>query len=357
MSRGTPSFDRIILGVGRIHRRFGTTDPDVQAGVVAAFAELERTGRYDTIRLIRDERIPLRIVCQYWRERRLDQLADLDLAEHVEPWKEWALRHANTRTVDSYLAQLRVLIPEGHRFPRSHFTRRYLSEAAAKLKCQGPTVRRYLAAWSSFAGFLLERDLLEHNPIRSLRWPRENPPREVWLPLEDVIRLVDAHEDPYRAFAALREGTGAEVSAALRVRRGDVDETRLTVMLMGTKTRHRQHNTRARQAVVDPWAMERLAAYIAAGRFTPHAPLFPGITEERALKRQKRVLKTLGLREDYRLHDCRHSYAVRKMKAGIEPQLIANNLGHANATMVLKIYGKYRPTAAEIARLAMRVER
>ena len=199
---------------------------------------------------------------------------------------------------------------------------------------------------------MVERDIIEHNPISDLTWPRENAPRESWLPLEDVIRLVDAQPERYRTLAALREGTGAEISAALKVRRRDLDQTRSAVHLRGTKTAHRD-----REAFVDPWAMERLAGYIQARRFAPDAPLFDGITGQNALRVQRKALKALGLPADYTLHDARHSYAVRKMKAGAEPQLVASNLGHRDATMVLRVYGKYRPVASDIARLGIKVAR
>ncbi len=108
---------------------------------------------------------------------------------------------------------------------------------------------------------------------------------------------------------------------------------------------------------MDPWAMERLAGYIQARRFAPDALLFEGITGQNALRVQRKALGGLGLPKEYRLHDARHSYAVRKMKAGAEPQLTANNLGHRDATMVLRVYGKHRPVASDIARLGIKLAR
>jgi hypothetical protein len=37
------------------------------------------------------------------------------------------------------------------------------------------------------------------------------------------------------------------------------------------------------------------------------------------------------------------------MKAGANPQDIANNLGHCNASQVVTRYGKYRVTLADLA--------
>jgi integrase len=65
---------------------------------------------------------------------------------------------------------------------------------------------------------------------------------------------------------------------------------------------------------------------------------------------QKKALKALKLEPSYRLHDARHSYAVRQMKDGTDPQIIANNLGHRDTVMLWRVYGKYRPTAHDLAR-------
>ena len=277
------------------------------------------------------------------------KLGDVDLAQHIEPWTRWAQRRANARTVSDYLKQLRALAPEGAPFPRSTLTRRRVSDALAALQCSGSTARRYLAAWSSFASYLLELEVLEANPVRSIKAPRENAPREVWLPLDDVMRLVDAQPEPFRALAALREGAGVEISAALRVRRRDVDLTRAVIHVSGTK-----NQWRSRPVLVDEWAMRRVAEYVSSGGFMPDALLFAGISQRYAWGVQKRALKSLKLDEGYRLHDARHSYAVRQMKSGTDPQLIANNLGHKDTVMLWRVYGKYRPTAHDLARERMR---
>jgi len=264
----------------------------------------------------------------------------------------WAERRASSSTVAKYRTQLAALFPPGAPFRRSEFTRRRISESLAALPCSGSTARRYLAAWSSFASFLVDRDILDANPVRSVRAPRPNPPRELWLTLEDVTRLVDAQPEPFRTLAALREGAGVEISAALTVRRCDVDLPRGTVFVRGTKT-----PSRTRPVAVESWAMDRLASYLRARPSTPDAPLFPGVTERRALDVQRIALRQLGLDVRYTLHDARHSYAVRRMKAGDDPHMVAHNLGHRDPVMVLRVYGKYRPTAYDLARTHLRALR
>ncbi len=83
----------------------------------------------------------------------------------------------------------------------------------------------------------------------------------------------------------------------------------------------------------------------------PDAPLFDGVDYWDAIASHRSALKALGLPKDYTLHDARHRFAVRWIRAGIDPNLIAANLGHKNAMLVLNVYGKHRPCALDLARL------
>lgn len=277
------------------------------------------------------------------------RLDDIDLSEHVAAWKEWAHRRASRPTVAKYEAQLRVLIPVGAQYPRSSFTRKELNRALSSLSASGSTARRYHAAWSSFAKYLVEIEILEVNPLRSITPPRNNPPRDLYLELDDSVRLVEAQPEPYRALAALREGAGVEIAAALLVKRRDVDLARQTVHIRGTK-----NSWRNRPVFVDDWAWPHVVA--AAKDKLPDAPLFQDsdgapATYYRALAAHRGSVKALGLPPGYTMHDARHSFAVRCMKAGIGAEIIANNLGHRDATMVHRIYGKYRIRAEDFRRL------
>lgn len=274
-------------------------------------------------------------------------VSDCDLNAFVDGWQKWAERRANPRTVAKYLRQLRVLIPEDKPFSRSSFRRRDISAALQRLGGSGSTARRYHAAWSSFANYLVEMEVIEHNPLRDVHAPKSNPGREVYLDQADQIRLVKAHPFPFSALAALREGAGVEISAALRVRRRDVAETMGTVFVRGTK-----NEWRARPVILEKWAWPFLRR--ACAHKLPDALVFDGIDYESARREHRNALKALGLSSDYRMHDARHSLAVRWMRQGIEPQIIATNLGHRDASLVLSLYGRHRPRAEDVRRVRER---
>ena len=43
------------------------------------------------------------------------------------------------------------------------------------------------------------------------------------------------------------------------------------------------------------------------------------------------------------LHDLRHTYAVNALKKGYKPTVIARQLGHKDASMIDKVYGRFIP--------------
>jgi integrase len=63
----------------------------------------------------------------------------------------------------------------------------------------------------------------------------------------------------------------------------------------------------------------------------------------------------LGI-SDYTLRDSRHTFAVESAKAGVPAQMIASQLGHADTQMVNKVYMRFQPSVAELARIFERSE-
>ena len=216
------------------------------------------------------------------------------------------------------------------------------------------TARRYHAAWSSFAKNLVKTEVIEVNPLRSVAPPRNNPAKELHITLDESSRLVDAQPEPYRSIAELREGAGVEISPTHTVLRRDLDELNRTVHVYGPK-----NASRSRPVFAEEWAWPYLTA--AAKAKLPDAPLFleqedRPPTYYRALAAHRGAVKALKLPGGYTMHDARHSFAVRCMKDTIDPQLIANNLGHRHATMVLRNCGKYRVMTNDLRRARTETE-
>jgi integrase len=150
-----------------------------------------------------------------------------------------------------------------------------------------------------------------------------------------------AQPEPFRTLSALMHGTGMEISAALKVKRADVDSLTKKVRAHGTKP-----HARDREVYVAAWAWVYVEKRLR--HLTPSAPLFPGLTRWSASDAHRDACKALGAHfADYRMHGARHSYAVRAIRAGAPLEHVARQLGHADTQMVVKVYGRYKPTEAE----------
>jgi len=116
------------------------------------------------------------------------------------------------------------------------------------------------------------------------------------------------------------------------LRRRDIDFERREIRAAGTKTHARDRIVR-----VAEWALPYVQDHSRGLR--PNDRLFPGNDCWSTSDAQREACARLGM-GDYQIKDQRHSYAVRAARAGTPAELISRQLGHANAVLVLKVYGR-----------------
>jgi len=268
------------------------------------------------------------------------RMQDVDLEAYVARWLQATGSRVVQDTIDHYALYVRSLIRAEQRFPRSGLTHERLVQWLASRSVGGSTKRKYHAAMSSFCEYLKDVGILQRNPMRDIKAPPPSPARMRYLEHSDVLRLIEAQEYPYSVLSALLHGTGIEVSVALSLKKRDVDLMRREIRARGTKT-----DTRDRIARVTEWAWPIVEKHVAL--LTPNAPLFPRINRWTASDKHREACKVLEI-EDYQLKDSRHTYAVRAIRAGAPFEVVAQQLGHANTTMVVRVYGRFKPSEQEM---------
>lgn len=271
----------------------------------------------------------------------LASLDAIDLAPLVDDWRGY-LAARGIGGAETYVAQVRRLIPAGERFTRAQFTRKGVSEHLAGLSVSGSTRNRHRAALSGFARFLVERDVLEHNVVRDVRAAKAAAPRMRYLERDEAQALVDALPQPYRALEALMLGAGLEWQACIRLTRRDVNLDAGTIHARGSKTAWRNRVVR----IVESWAAPIIAAHARA--LMPSASVFP-VRYKHALKAHAAACKAIQL-DDYNMHDNRHTFAVQQLRDGLSPTVVARQLGHSNAHLVHTTYGRFVPDERDYRR-------
>ena len=275
----------------------------------------------------------------------------IDVTEFIPAWHDAVRRSASLGTANKYLAQVRVLMPDGSPFLVSDFTRKRVSEFLATLSERLTATNRYRAALSSFAGFLVERDALQHNPVFDVKPAKESSPRTRHLARDEANALISAIE-PFeaRAMHALMCGTGMELCATVRLRHCDVlDRTDRMLHARGTKREHRDREL----WVKEPWCWDIFAEWLCQNPGTPDAPVFR-LGYEALTEALHRAIAVRGI-TDYRTHDWRHTFAVQARRDGWPDHLIASQLGHKNSAMIDRVYGRFQPKAADYAAVKLTI--
>src|ERR1043166_4367473 len=230
-------------------------------------------------------------------------------------------------------------MPEGRAFLRSQFTGPVVARWLAALPWTGDTQRRYFAGMQSFVKYLRQVGVLTDDPLRDVTPPRAAPPRCVFFELPSVIRLVEGSDQPYRAIFALAYGAGLEISAILALTENDVDRAARAVRAAGTKAWCRD-----RISYIADWAWPHIEEHV--NSLTPGERLFRGVTRWAAGDSHRSRLRALGL-VGYTLHKARNHWAVAQIRPGVPVELVARQLGHRDAVMALKVYGRFVPRTQE----------
>lgn len=268
------------------------------------------------------------------------------LKPHVEPWLAFLdSKKKSSKTVTGYHRAVKAWLAAhpGVIDINVPSVRHWLDT----MKVTPTTRNNYLIGLSSFIQYLREVRVVSGNPLEGLTRPKPNPPRMQFLTLPQVQTLLEATPDPYRQLYRLMYATGVELGAAIGLLVEAVQPERYLIRAPGTKA----HN-RDRVVKVAVWARTEVES-LWLNR-SPAERLFEGARYRLASLTHSRVAESLGFKVT--LHDARHHWAVRSLRTGWPIEGVARQLGHADARMVVKVYGRFVPDDEDLERWAQRSE-
>lgn len=146
-------------------------------------------------------------------------------------------------------------------------------------------------------------------------------------------------------------GTAIEVSTALTLCVRDVRKVDREIEAPGTKTYNRHRVVHVAEFAWDA-VLELMKGKL------PDAPLFDRIPHRwrarddhaATVTRLAARMPVLVIPKPYTLRDHRHTWAVRAVRGGWPIHAVAEQLGHANGVLALKVYGRFQPKSEERAR-------
>jgi integrase len=209
-----------------------------------------------------------------------------------------------------------------------------LSEAKARGRGGTRTpasVNRYLQDLRAAYNLARRNGKVEHNPAGDVRLLRENNKRTRELTAEEETKLLTALE-PRRRGADLRPlvrlilETGVRLGEVCALRWSDVDWTGGFATLQHTKAGEKQHVPLSAEALAILRGLGPGNGHIFGGRdgksWTTN---LVGCTFAKAVRRA-------GI-PDLRAHDLRHTFACRRLRAGVDLYTVSKLLRHASVAM------------------------
>ncbi len=207
------------------------------------------------------------------------------------------------------------------------------------------SISRRLAALRSFFRYLVQRQLIDRNPMSAIKNPRIEKKLPLFLTEEQVEYLLSM--DYGRDFKGLRDkaimevlySTGARVSELVGISLYDIDMSSNTVRLMGK-------GRKERIAVLGSMARKAIDAYLplragVVGR--DETALFVNKFGKRISPRsvetivKQRLIQAGMWKKGLSVHSIRHSFATHLLNRGAGLRDVQEMLGHKNL-MTTQIY-------------------
>jgi integrase len=301
--------------------------------------------------VIEDSAISFADFAKIWRERVTPMLKPRSrerwfgiLNKYLVPAFPGTLRTITAADAEAYLRQRRT--PE--KCPRCEGNgtvstgRRYQREASVCPRCKGAkeiapspsTLNRETTVLKHIMRRAVTWEYLSRNPfldsqggvLSGLKALREPGGRTRFLNLDEIDRLLAACEPTLylKAFAIVALNTGMRRNEILSLTRRSIDWQNRTAALTETK------NGEPRQVYLNDAALEALKALPQRidGRLFPLHANQVSVAFMRAVRRA-------GI-EDFRLHDCRHTFASYQAMAGIQARGLQTLLGHRDGRMTAR---------------------
>ena len=264
-------------------------------------------------------------------------------------------RNASELTVKSYREDLTALIEylteEFQRVPKpceitSRELRGYIS-AVHEAGYAKSSVARRLASMRSFFRFAQRNELIQSNPAKALRNPRQSRSLPHFLSTDEIKRLLKAPpagELPGIRDRAILETTysaGLRVSELVGMNDGDLD-------LHEGVARIRGKGRRERLAPLGSFACQALKQWLRERKLSPkeptgaEAPVFLNrfgrrLTQRSVGRMLEKYIRITGLDRRTSPHSLRHSFATHLLDHGADIRSVQELLGH-QSLLTTQIY-------------------
>jgi integrase/recombinase XerC len=236
------------------------------------------------------------------------------------------------------------------------------------------SIARKLSALKSFFRFLLREGIVERDPTLHIGAPKKDNPLPVYLPIDDMFRLLETppSDTPAgvrdRAILEVLYSCGLRVSELVSLQWGDIDTTLEVVRVRGKGNKERIIPIGRKALDALDRYRAQLPALSAAKQSRPNSelcsPTAPVFLNRRGGRLTTRSIarlvggyaKAAGIPLKTSPHVLRHTFGTHLLDAGADLRAIQELLGHAslsttqkythvNLDRLMQVYDKAHPRA------------
>jgi integrase len=315
---------------------------------------------------------------------RTEKLAELDkggivadskqtLNQYLDFWLESiAKQRVGGRTFDDYQVLLKLHVREKlgeiklSDLRAAHLQKLY-GELQTEKKLGARRVRYVHSVISSALKKAVELDLIPRNVAKLVELPKQTKKEmDVLSEAECEMFLTALHGERLAAMFSFALATGTRPEEYLALQWKDIDLEKGTATIRRVVVRLPKGNlqfcepktAKSRRKIPLPKSVinelrahrrkqgeERLKLGSAWQNLDLVFPSEVGTpsTHSNITQVYKRVLRRAGLRTSLRLYDLRHTHATLLLKAGVNPKIISERLGHSTIVLTLDVYSHVLP--------------
>jgi len=185
------------------------------------------------------------------------------------------------------------------------------------------TVNRYLAILKTMFNKAIEWGNAKDNPVRKVKFFKENNERTRFLEKEEIERLLNASSPYLKDVIITALNTGLRYSEIFSLKWSDMDFRNNLVFI---------HKTKNKEKRIIPMNTPLKRVFVSRREHSAVEFVFPKKCTRESFKKtlERAIIK------DFKFHDLRHTYASYLVMNGVDLMTVKELLGHKTIKMTLR---------------------
>lgn len=276
------------------------------------------------------------------------------IAEGLKDWLQRAQSRCQQSTLRDYTSAIYYhLIPTFSDLTISELTALKVKEWLADLPCSNKRKNNLLIPLRQFYDEMFHDEIIDKNPLTRVKnLPLETREPQPFTP-DEVARILNELAGQEKNLIQFAFWTGLRTSELIALRWQDVDLEQNCIHVRVAKVRNYLKGTKTksgeRTITLQPRAREALLNQQTATK-TPEDTVFDDPRYNQPWKDDQAIRKTVWIPAlkkaniKYRNpYQTRHTFASTLLSRGENPMWVAQQMGHKDWGMIIKVYGRWIP--------------